>query len=60
MGSLEFEEITTQENYTFSASETHNVAFIKDGTINFKLAENLNVGDELMGFGKSLTVRKAD
>ena len=60
VGNLEFEEIHTQENYTFSASETHNIGFIKDGKLDFKFTEDLSSGDKLMGFGKNLTVSTAD
>ena len=60
MGNLEFDEVETKENYTFSASERHNIGFINNGKIDFKFAESLNPGDKLMGLGKNLTVSSAD
>ena len=59
-GYLDFEQIQTEEEYRFSASQTHNIGYQKNGKVDFKFAEVLAKGDELMGLGKNLTVSSTD
>ena len=59
-GYLEFEQIETEEGFTFLSSDSHNIGFEDNGKINFKFAESLQEGDQLISLGQSLTVARTD